>query len=207
MKKLISLLLLICFFFFFGQKKNLKTSNKIAEIKKFQQELNAEYKDPEKSPLTQEEIAQFKGHQFFPINLKYRVKAKFVRTPNQPSFEIPTSSGKTKTYEKYGELHFKIENKNYQLSVYQNLVSRQTEEYKDYLFLPFLDLTNGVTSYGAGRYIDFRIPKSSEVVIDFNKAYNPFCAYSPNYNCPIVPMENFLDTDIKAGVQYIKIKK
>ncbi|MBP7173320.1 MAG: DUF1684 domain-containing protein [Cloacibacterium sp.] len=206
MKPLATSLLLLCFCLFFGQKKN-KNSFEIAEIKKFQQELNAEYKNPKKSPLSQKEREQFKGHHFFPINLKYRVKAKFVRTPNQPSFEIPTSSGKTKTYEKYGELHFELDEKDCKLSVYQNLITRQTEEYKDYLFLPFLDLTNGVTSYGAGRYIDFRIPEAEEVILDFNKAYNPFCAYSPNYNCPIVPMENFLDLEIRAGIQYIETKK
>ena len=76
-------------------------------------------------------------------------------------------------------------------------------EYKDYLFLPFTDLTNGTVTYGGGRYIGLRIPKSgNKIIIDFNQAYNPFCAYSGNYSCPIVPEENNLDVQVKAGVKY-----
>ena len=73
--------------------------------------------------------------------------------------------------------------------------------YKDYLFLPFSDLTCGKDSYIGGRYIDMRIPKSNTVLIDFNKAYNPYCAYSYKYSCPIVPLDNDLDIEILAGVK------
>jgi uncharacterized protein (DUF1684 family) len=69
------------------------------------------------------------------------------------------------------------------------------------LFLPFLDTTNGIETYGGGRFLDMRIPKSKEVIIDFNKAYNPYCAYNYNYSCPIVPLENNLSIKVKAGVK------
>ena len=73
--------------------------------------------------------------------------------------------------------------------------------YKDYLFLPFTDPTNGVTTYGGGRYLDLMIPATKVVQLDFNKAYNPYCAYSGNYSCPIPPEENHLEIEIKAGVK------
>ena len=73
--------------------------------------------------------------------------------------------------------------------------------YEDYLFLPFLDNTNGETSYGGGRYVEGRIPEGDILVIDFNKAYNPYCAYNEKYSCPIVPRENSVDENIEAGVK------
>ena len=69
------------------------------------------------------------------------------------------------------------------------------------MFLPFLDATNGVETYGGGRYLDMKVPKSNEVIIDFNKAYNPYCVYNHEYSCPIVPLENELDVEINAGVK------
>jgi len=72
--------------------------------------------------------------------------------------------------------------------------------WEDYLFLPFLDDTNGNTTYGGGRYVDLRIPKNDTITIDFNTAYSPYCAYNENYSCPIVPRENYLDIKVKAGV-------
>ena len=74
------------------------------------------------------------------------------------------------------------------------------EEYKNHLFLPFTDLSNGEKSYTGGRFIDLEIPNSDVIVIDFNKAYNPYCAYSPDYSCPIPPAENHLNVNILAGV-------
>ena len=71
----------------------------------------------------------------------------------------------------------------------------------DHLFLPFTDNTNGVETYGGGRYIDLKIPAGNTINIDFNKAYNPYCAYSDKYSCPIPPPENHLDIEIKAGIK------
>ena len=78
------------------------------------------------------------------------------------------------------------------------------DEYKDYLFLPFTDLTNGDTTYGGGRYIDMRIPEKNTIILDFNQSYNPYCAYGGNYSCPIPPAENNLDIAITAGVKKFK---
>lgn len=81
----------------------------------------------------------------------------------------------------------------------------QKEEYADYLFFPFTDETNGKETYGGGRYIDLRIPKEGDsLVIDFNMAYNPYCAYSWQYSCPLVPAENQMDVEVPVGIRYHK---
>ena len=101
----------------------------------------------------------------------------------------------------YGILHFEINEKLHQLEIYQGKDLMQEEGYEDYLFLPFLDETNGLESYGGGRYIDARIPEGDTIIIDFNKAYNPYCAYNDKYSCPIVPRKNYLKTRVEAGVK------
>lgn len=170
------------------------------EIHQFQEDLNAEYKNPEESPLTKKEQANFEGHQFFPIDSTYRVVAAFHRIKKPEIIDFATSSGKIKQEETYATATFTLNGKEHKLTIYQSPVLRETVEYRDYLFLPFTDYTSGVETYGAGRYIDLRIPEGDTIVIDFNKAYNPFCAYSPNYSCPIPPEENDLKTEIKAGI-------
>ncbi|WP_441801958.1 DUF1684 domain-containing protein [Leeuwenhoekiella sp. W20_SRS_FM14] len=170
------------------------------EILIFQSDLNAEYKNPEESPLTLEEIEQFTTHTFYPIDENYRVKASFERIANPITIDFQTSSGVVKKYDTYALAKFELFGKPYQLTVYQSQSLREIPEYKEYLFLPITDYTSGLETYGAGRYIDLRIPEGDTIIIDFNKAYNPFCAYSPNYSCPIPPENNDLKIEIKAGV-------
>lgn len=171
------------------------------EILAWQDELNASFLDEEESPLSKKELKKFKGLDFFPIDSAYRVEAKFIRTPNELPFTMPTTTERLPVYEKYGEVHFSLKGKDIVLPVYQNHSLRIQEEYKDYLFLPFTDQTNGFESYGGGRYLDLKIPDSNTIVIDFNKAYNPSCAYNPNYSCPVPPRENDINLEIKAGVK------
>lgn len=187
----------------FPAEVSAKHLKEIQEIKKFQQELNEEYRNPKESPLRGENLKKFKEHPFFDFDLKYSVEAKLVKTENAQPFEIPTSSGKTKKYKAYGKLYFILDGKKYTLTVYQSLALLDNPEYKDYLFLPFRDATNGKETYGGGRYLDFRIPKGNTLLLDFNKAYHPYCAYNAlDYNCPIVPRENWLKIPINAGVKY-----
>ncbi len=174
-------------------------------IQAFQDELNAEYRDPLKSPLEPTKIKSFKGHSFFPVSLAYTVEAKLEVTSAAPFFKMPTSSKQERDYRQYGLLTFTLNGQSFTVPVYQSQRLMDTEEYADYLFFPFTDLTNGNETYSAGRYIDLRMPKSGDVVLlDFNKAYNPLCAYSNRYSCPVVPPENHLDIEILAGVQYRK---
>jgi uncharacterized protein len=163
-----------------------------------------EFRDPERSPLETWDVPEFKGLNYFKINPAFKVTARFVRTPNEKKFNMPTSSGMTKVYVKYAEIRFSLASAEHVLGVYQSEALSQTEKYKNYLLIPFTDLTNGKESYGGGRYIDFEIPSSDVVTLDFNLAYNPSCAYSSRFNCPIPPRENRLQTKIKAGEKTYK---
>lgn len=192
MKKL--LIFLFCSAFAFAQKD-------LSSVEKFQSELNKSYADSLKSPLMKDDLKYFKGLDFYPIDEKYIVEAIFIRTKREKSFKMKTTTSRTPMYKKYGELHFSIDGKELKLNVYQNVDLKKKPGYDDYLFLPFSDLTCGKDSYIGGRYIDMRIPKSEKVIVDFNQAYNPYCAYNYEYSCPIVPLENDLDIEILAGVK------
>lgn len=170
----------------------------------FQRTINAEYKDASKSPLKAKDLKNFKGLEFFKFDSTYVTKATLKLTPDSDFIEMPTTTSRMSKKRIYGILSFQLKNKNFELAVYQDLDLMNTEGYEDYLFLPFSDNTNGESSYGGGRYIDFRIPKETTIVLDFNKAYNPYCAYNPKYSCPIVPLENHIDTEVLAGVKVFK---
>ncbi|KIC62034.1 DUF1684 domain-containing protein [Chryseobacterium taiwanense] len=209
MKPYIIFLFLVIPFFSFSQKslaskKTLKQETKeIKEIKKFQKELNEEYLNPKETPLRGDNFTQFKKHPFFPIDLKYRVEAKFIKTENPTPFDLPTSSGKSKSYQEFGKATFELDGKSYTLTIYQSLDLMKMEKYKDHLFLPFRDATNTKETYGGGKYLDLKIPAGDSIILDFNQSYHPYCAYNAyDYNCPIVPEENKLPVEIKAGVMY-----
>ncbi|HUS03222.1 MAG TPA: DUF1684 domain-containing protein [Chitinophagaceae bacterium] len=138
---------------------------------------------------------------FYPADKSYRVAASFKRIIDTIGFDMNTSSGMKKKHFIYGLLTFKIHDSLLHLFVYQSATLMKQEKLKDYLFVPFGDATSGFESYGGGRYMEFFIKdiKSNKVVLDFNKAYNPYCAYTTGYNCPIPPMENLLKVAIKAG--------
>ena len=167
----------------------------------FQKNLNVEFADATKSPLTEKDRANFKGLDFFPIDKAFIVEAKFTKSKNEKSFEMKTTTDRMPLYVKYGEVSFTINGENFKLNVYQNLELIKRPGFKKHLFLPFSDLTSGNETYGGGRYIDLEIPKGKTITIDFNQAYNPYCAYNPKYSCPIVPAENELLTNVNAGVK------
>lgn len=179
-------------------------STDVVEIKKFQAELNAEYSDRSKSPLEPKDFKKFKGHTFFPINLKYRVKATLKLTESSAFFLMQTSNDQPRLYRKYADVVFSLDGQEFSIPAYQSKDLMATKDYADYLFFPFTDLTNEEATYSGGRYIGLRIPKEgNELVVDFNMAYNPYCAYSKNYSCPIVPRENDLNVKIEAGVKLV----
>lgn len=173
----------------------------VAGKTEFQREINAEYKDASKSPLKEKDRKKFKGLDFFEVDSTYVVRATFERTPYETVFKMKTTTDRLPEYVKYGVASFELKGKRYQLNIYQNQDLITKEGYEDYLFIPFLDDTSGDESYGGGRYMDFRIPKSDTITLDFNTAYNPYCVYNETYSCPIVPRENYLDTEIRAGVK------
>jgi len=167
----------------------------------FQRELNAEYKDATKSPLKDKDRKDFTGLDFFKFDSTYVVSAILKRSPDSDWFDMKTTTSRVSRERVFGLVSFKINNKRYQLNVYQGQDLIKKEGFEDYLFLPFIDNTNGDESYGGGRYIDLRIPVGDTIIIDFNKAYNPYCAYNEKYSCPIVPRVNYLPIEVKAGVR------
>jgi len=174
------------------------------EETEWQKKMNADFKDATKSPLTNKDRKKFKGLDFYKFDSTYVVTAKLKRTPEAKPFKMKTTTERLADYVQYGVITFTIKGKEYELKIYQNLGLLDKEGYEDYLFLPFLDDTNGDGSYSGGRYTEARIPKGDTIFIDFNTAYNPYCAYSDRYSCPIVPRENYLATEIKAGVKAYK---
>ena len=193
MKKIIIILLVFVSAFSFAQ-------DKIQSAEEYQKEMNVKFADSLSSPLIKEDLEDFKGLDFFPVDKKYIVQATFKRVKGK-SFEMKTTTDRKPQYRVYGVLKFQIEGKELQLFVYQNLELITRPGFKDYLFLPFSDMTNGNETYIGGRYLDMRIPKEKMVTIDFNKAYNPYCAYNYKYSCPIVPLENDLKIEVRAGVK------
>jgi hypothetical protein len=143
---------------------------------------------------------------FFPADSNYRVTATFEKIDDNTGFKMPSQIS-SQDYYRYGKISFKINGVACQLTVYQSKKLMHTDEYKDYLFIPFTDATNGTETYEGGRYIDISIPNiaNNKVIIDFNKAYNPYCCYTTGYNCPIPPKENALTIAINSGeMKYTK---
>lgn len=139
---------------------------------------------------------------FFDATERFRVVAQFQRAQKAQWFEMPTSGKIKKIFRLYGTLTFTINDTIQQLSLYQSQGSMAIEQYRNHLFLPFTDATTGKETYESGRYIDLQTSEivNNQVVLDFNKAYNPYCAYvAGRYNCPIPPPENHLLVAIHAG--------
>ena len=116
---------------------------------------------------------------------------------------MKTTTDRLPLYRKYGIASFRLNGKDFQLSLYQPQQEITSTDHSNLLFLPFNDLSNGKTSYGGGRFIDIETPavNAKTVIIDFNKSYNPYCAYNSKYSCPIPPKENDLEIEIPAGVK------
>lgn len=173
----------------------------------YQQELNASFKDASISPLKKKDLRHFKGLDFFEVDPSYIVEAKLIKTENAPTFEMATTTERKPLYKEYGKLHFTLQGKNHELTIYQSQDDLDDVKYKDYLFLPFTDDTSGEASYGGGRYMDVMttdITAENTVILNFNNTYNPYCAYNDKYSCPLTPRKNHLDLEIKAGIKVYK---
>lgn len=168
----------------------------------FREGRDKEFRNRQESPLKAEEFSYFNGLNYFATDSRFRVTAKLTRAPGEKIFQIPTSTGTTKKFIKYGTLRFSLAGKPYSLSVFQADGESRAKypEYAHLLFVPFRDQTNGTETYGAGRYIDIVMPMGDRVTLDFNLAYNPNCAYGRSeFSCPVPPRENFLLTRVTAG--------
>lgn len=170
----------------------------VDSIAAFRKDYIKEHLETKHSPIKE---AQVKNLRFFNPAPDYRTVASFTPTINGNTFMIPTHSGRQRPYKEYGVLRFKIHDTALVIHVYQSQELINDPKYKNHLFIAFNDLTNYETTYAGGRYIDLTINdiKDNKYLLDFNKCYNPYCAYAEGYACPIPPDENKLKIRINAG--------
>lgn len=179
-----------------------KSFSQQKSAEEFQEETNKHYADEESSPLLKKDLINFKGLPFFEIDSQYIVTANIQRVEKIKPFKMKTTTDRRPEYMVYAIATFEIKGEQYKLNIYKSYGSSKPE-YEDYLFLPFTDETSGNDTYGGGRFIDLKITEGNEMVIDFNQAYNPYCAYNHGYSCPIPPKDNHLKVRIEAGVKYV----
>ena len=193
----IFLFIVIIFSFSCREEKRYQDVN----LTEYQRQVNNYFKDASVSPLKPKDLKNFQGLDFFEFDSIYVVKAKIEETKESLPFKMKTTTDIPADVRKYADLFFQITDKEFELSVYENLEYEGVEGYENYLFLPFLDETNENETYGGGRYLDLFLNGTDSIIIDFNKAYNPKCVYDENFSCPIVPRKNFLNSRIEAGVK------
>lgn len=183
-----------------GQEKPESSMDSyIQQVLKERADKDMEFKTDEKSPIPEESKNDFKGLHYYAPDESFRVEATLERFDNPFHFKMKTTTERLPEYATYGRITFSINDTSYQLFVYQNIDLMKKPGYERYLFIPFNDFTNSETTYGGGRFMDTHIPEGDSLIIDFNTAYNPYCAYNSRYSCPIPPKENYLETRIEAG--------
>jgi len=142
------------------------------------------------SPLTHEQQHDFRGLNYFPENHDLRLEVAIEEYPNKGTVKMQTTTGATQTYTRYGHIRFTVEGQEVALTVFASA---------DSFFLPFADSLAGTETYGAGRYLELEPAGKGKYLVDFNYAYNPYCAYNEAWSCPITPAENRLKAPIRAG--------
>jgi uncharacterized protein (DUF1684 family) len=176
----------------------LFAQNYTSTINTFRKNYKKEFLLDKRSPLKKEDLSFLR---FYKPNLLYKVKSTVEPIKDTIGFDMLTHSGVIKKYFVYAKLTFYFKQQQYTLNLYQSKDLMSKEGFDDYLFLPFTDKTNYTETFGGGRYIDIKIGdiKGNYLEIDFNKAYNPYCAFKGGYNCPIPPKENALNIAVRAG--------
>lgn len=150
----------------------------------------------EASPFASDSI-EFEGLSFFPPDPAYKVRARLTPIQNKKLLQIPTSTGEEEKYIRYAYADFELNGQQHRLMLLQPFEKQQT------LFVPFKDASSGSETYGGGRYLEVEMPPRGRksIELDFNTAYNPYCAYNASYSCPLPPSENIISVPILAGEQ------
>jgi len=184
---------LIIFYSFQGKDSGKEYE---AEIRTERQAKNDYMSSSDESPFG-EGKKNFKKLNYYPIDLNYRISAKLVSIENKKMVVLPTSDNLEKKYLEYAFAEFELNGESCKLLILEIM---EEGPYRGTLFLAFADATSANETYGAGRYLDVKkVPGASSVILDFNQAYNPYCAYSEKYSCPFPPKENILKIAIQAG--------
>jgi hypothetical protein len=169
------------------------------EITKHREIYKEEFLKEERAPL--KSMDEVKMLDFFNADVNYKCECDITLAQDKKAFEMPTYSGISKPYYVYAIATCPLKGKTIKLQLYQSINQGFSMDMSNYIFLPFKDITNDGITYGGGRYIDLAVSDiiDNKLTIDFNKCYNPWCAYSDGYNCPIPPKANHLDMAIEAG--------
>ena len=160
------------------------------ELDAFRAEKDDFFENDYQSPLTSEQKREFKGLDYFPENPGLRLEIKARAFSDKERVEIQTSTGDVQIYFRHSRLRFRLEGQDVELTVYEG---------PNGYFLPFVDSLAGVETYPAGRYLEPEPLPGGRFLVDFNMAYNPYCAYNENWSCPLTPFENRLNVPVRAG--------
>jgi uncharacterized protein len=164
----------------------------------FRAEIDAFMQQHRQSPLSAEQKAGFTGLAYYEPDERWVLTTAVSRfPPHEPPLIMETSSGDTRLYHRWGRISFEVDGETASLTIFSDPDGEE-------LFLPFRDATSGTETYGAGRYMDNHRPGLRRLgegllEVDFNMAYNPYCAYSDRYSCPLPPAENWLRVAVRAG--------
>jgi len=174
------------------------TEYSLAETEQWRQDKDAEFRHPSTSPLTADQRDRFDGLRYFPIDpaLCFIIEAEVFPDDEQTMQRIMTTANEIRHYVRYARLSFSVATAVGDQS--GSLVLYLDQDGENF-FLPFMDTTNGAETYAAGRYVEIERLGGGVVRVDFNRAYNPYCAYNAGWNCPYVPTDNRLDLPIRAG--------
>lgn len=167
---------------------DVKASSPLQEFRADKDEFFA--RDP-RSPLTPAQQQRFKGLAYFPESANLAIRARIDRKVEPGIVRMETTKGEPQIYQRYGVVSFEVDGQQAQVTLYAAEASHE-------LFVPFRDATSGRETYGGGRYLDLHA-HGEEIEVDFNYAYNPYCAYNPDWNCPLPPAENWMKVPIRAG--------
>jgi uncharacterized protein (DUF1684 family) len=162
----------------------------MSELNQFRASKDQFFAKDHHSPLTQDQQAAFDGLQYFPENPDLRFELEIEEFPEKDSIEMQTSTGDIQTHQRFGKIHFEVDGQGVELTLYKDTHG---------FFLPFADSLAGEETYGAGRYLEPEPLPNGKVLVDFNLAYNPYCAYNDLFSCPLTPWENRLKVPIRAG--------
>jgi uncharacterized protein (DUF1684 family) len=164
----------------------------MSTLAQFRQEKDHFFKHSAQSPLTPDQRKSFQGLVYYPENDALRMEISLEKAAKAESVRMQTSTGDVQDYYKVGQVKFPVDGVEATLQVY---VSAQGGEY----FVPFVDATAPEESYGAGRYLEPEDLGDGKLLLDFNQAYNPYCAYNEMWSCPLPPRENRIKVRIEAG--------
>ena len=181
------------------EKEAARQTVYIATIEAERAHKDAEFRNSPYSPLDNEARQNFGGLSYYSPQPAMQMTLPLQHTSPEPTV-IHTNTGDEQTFNKIGTVEFEIDGEKASLAIYQGEGDAEEE-----LFAPFKDATNGAETYGAGRYLEPILLSGDKVVVDFNLAYNPYCAYSENFVCPLPPRENWLQIPIRAGEKQFKL--